>query len=274
MNNKRAIVVTGANQGQGFALCQRILKEHDDTHVFLCSRDLSKGQAAVEKLVSDDKSQAGTAIITKDRVQAICLDVTDAASVQAAASQIQTLLQGNKLYGCVSNAGILWGYSLQEQFQVNARGVRTVLDTFLPLMKSDDDGINTGRMIVVSSGLGPLMHSYASDINQRVLNKGDLEWDDLEVLMQKCLQVKKEQGPAGFEEIGFPGGPFAEAAPDFHVSDELCTIACLNVEQCPSSSCLLAFSPTCISFLDRCMVWPKCLPTPIWHRWVRSTPTF
>ena len=127
-------MVTGANQGQGFALCQRILEEHDDTFVFLCSRDLTKGQAAVEKLVA--VSNADKKKINEDRVQAICLDVTDPDSVQAAARQIQALLppSNRKLYGCVSNAGILWGYSLQGQFQVNARGVRTVLDAFLPLM--------------------------------------------------------------------------------------------------------------------------------------------
>ena len=75
-------------------------------------------------------------------------------------------------------------------------------------------------MIVVSSGLGPLMHSFASDANKRILNENDLDWDkDLEPLLEKCLQVKKDQGTSGFDEIGFSGGPFAEAAPDFHVSD-------------------------------------------------------
>ena len=28
----RSYVVTGANKGQGYALCKRILSEHDDTH--------------------------------------------------------------------------------------------------------------------------------------------------------------------------------------------------------------------------------------------------
>jgi NAD(P)-dependent dehydrogenase (short-subunit alcohol dehydrogenase family) len=190
----RAIVVTGANKGQGFALCQRILEEHEDTYVFLCSRDAVNGANAVKQLSSD-------------RVQAVTLDVTDVASVKAAAQQIQTSLgDDQKLYGCVSNAGILWGYSLKDQFEVNARGVRNVLDAFLPLV--------SGRMIVVSSGLGPLMHSYASDDNKATLNNENLEWSDLEGLMSKCLTA---EGPSGFEEIGFPGGAFAEAVPDFHM---------------------------------------------------------
>lgn len=192
----KAIVVTGANKGQGFALCQRILEEHDDTYVFLCARDEIKGQKAVQELLSD-------------RVEAVTLDVTDVVSVRAAAKHIQQTLDEHKqkLYGCVSNAGILWGYSLQEQFETNARGVRRVLDAFLPLMMSKE-----GRMIVVSSGLGPLMHSYASEENKAIMNQDDLDWEkDLEPLLKKCLQADD------LEQVGFPGGPFAEAAPDFHL---------------------------------------------------------
>lgn len=189
-------------QGQGFALCQRILEEHDDTYVFLCSRDAKRGAAAAKELSSD-------------RVQVVTLDVTDRDSVQAAARKIQTSLgDENKLYGCVSNAGILWGYPLEQQFEVNSRGVRNVLDAFLPLMTRTTSG--GGRMIVVSSGLGPLMHSYASDENKAIMNKEDLEWNDLEEFMNKCLAAK-DKGPAGFEEIGFSGGPFGEAVPDFHM---------------------------------------------------------
>lgn len=198
----KAIVVTGANKGQGFALCQRILEEHDDTYVFLCARSLDKGKAAIDSLPS----------MYQDRVEAVPLDVTDANSVQAAASSIATKLGEQKLYGCVSNAGILWGYSLEEQFNVNARGVRTVLDAFVPCMREG------GHMIVVSSGLGPLMHGFSSDKHQAILKKENLEWEDLEGLMEKCLEVDSNKGgPVGFEDIGFSGGPFAEAAPDFHM---------------------------------------------------------
>jgi len=134
--------------------------------------------------------------------------VTDRESVRDAARKISERLGDGKLYGCVSNAGILWGKSLEQQFQVNARGVRGVLDAFLPLMDS-----TKGRMVVVSSGLGPLMHSYASDDNKLILNNNELEWEDLEALMQFCLSAVELEG--GLEE-GFSGGPFAEAAPDFH----------------------------------------------------------
>jgi len=193
--------VTGGNKGQGFALCQRILEEHSDTFVFLCARHSAKGKEAVQSLPKEHQ----------ERVEVVTLDVTDINSVKAAAQHIKSSCQS--LYGLVSNAGILWGYSLEEQFNVNARGVRNVLDAFLPIMSPEK-----GRMIVVSSGLGPLMHSYASDENKAVMNKDGLEWKDLEKLMEKCLQANAEiGGPDGFEKVGFPGGPFAEAAPDFHM---------------------------------------------------------
>ena len=204
----KPIVVTGGNKGQGLALCQRILQEHEDAYVFMCARDVLKGEAAQENMPSSQRS----------RCQVVQLDVTNIQSVQNAAQSVQKKLvelkcDDNSLFGVVSNAGILWGYSLEEQFQVNARGVRNFLDAFLPLLSP-----TYGRAIVVSSGLGPLMHSYASAENQAIMNKDDLKWSDLEQLIETCLKVDAEQGgPEGFEAIGFPGGPFAETAPDFHM---------------------------------------------------------
>ena len=61
----RTFLVTGANKGQGYALCERILAEHDDTHVFLCSRDLERGNEAASRLGFPD------------RVTVVQLDVTD-----------------------------------------------------------------------------------------------------------------------------------------------------------------------------------------------------
>ena len=200
----RSILVTGGNKGQGYALCERILAEHDDTYVFLCSRDHIRGQAAIESLVQSNK-------LAQDRVELVTLDVTDEASVQAAVTRVQKSLataDNNKLYGLVSNAGILWGYSLVEQFAVNTVGVCRALDQFLPLL--DRKG---GRLIVVSSGLGPLMHGFASAERQEALKSPDLTLDDISQMMEACLH---DETAAGLENAGFSGGPFAEAAPDFH----------------------------------------------------------
>eukprot|EP00815_Leptocylindrus_aporus_P011616 CAMPEP_0116061836 /NCGR_PEP_ID=MMETSP0322-20121206/7327_1 /TAXON_ID=163516 /ORGANISM="Leptocylindrus danicus var. apora, Strain B651" /LENGTH=341 /DNA_ID=CAMNT_0003546881 /DNA_START=84 /DNA_END=1109 /DNA_ORIENTATION=- len=207
----RAILVTGANKGQGKALCERILDEYDDTFIFLCSRDLQRGldAAAGEELVR-----------YQDRIRVIQLDVTCPSSVIAAVQDVQKVLRGfengGKLYGIVSNAGILWGHTLLELMDVCATGVARVLDNFLPLMQED------GRVIVVSSGLAPLMLGYADSECHEKLMSGECSWEGtIEPMIYKCLETydkySMEDRPKKFAEIGFPGGPFAEVVPDFHM---------------------------------------------------------
>ena len=145
----KSYLITGANKGQGYATCERILSEHSNTHVFLCSRDLKRGEEAKQKLIDEYCSSNGDS-----RVDVVQLDVTDDASVKSALETVQQKLgEDGKLSGIVSNAGILWGYPLPELMDVCATGVKRVLDTFTPIIEDD------GRVVVVTSGLGPLMHS-------------------------------------------------------------------------------------------------------------------
>ena len=147
LSPRRSVLVTGANKGQGYSLCERILEEHDDTHVFLCSRDLARGE------------EAGASLSLKfaaDRIDVVQLDVTQPDSVDAAQRQVCAQLRGAQMYGVVSNAGIMWDASLSDLLDVCASGPRLVLDAFIPLLS------DKGRVVVVSSGLGPLMHGYAS----------------------------------------------------------------------------------------------------------------
>jgi len=195
----RHYLVTGANKGQGLALCQRILTEHDDTHVFLCSRNVDQGIQA-----------AATSALPADRVDVIPLDVTNDASVHAAVELVKTKLgDGQQLDGLVSNAGILWDHSVQELLDVCTVGVRRVLDGFLPLMKPN------GTIIVVSSGLSPLMLSYSKYSKELQTIQS---WDEVERFVKILLEVEQENGgeSSAYEAAGFPGGPFAESVPDFH----------------------------------------------------------
>lgn len=207
---KRYYLVTGANKGQGFALCQRILNEYPDTHVFLCARTRQKGLDAANELQVRTRTQQSS-FDANQRMDVIPLDVTCPESVQAAVQQVQEILgdETNKLDGLVSNAGILWGHSLQELLEVCATGVKRVLDGFLPLVKKD------GTVIVVSSGLSPLMLAYSKYTEQL---QAISSWKEIEQYMDICLQVETEQNgdPVAYQEAGFPGGPFAESVPDFH----------------------------------------------------------
>lgn len=197
--------------GQGLALCERILTEHDDTRVFLCSRDVDRGEdaaATLRELIQSDKN---------DRVTVVQLDVTSPSSVSAAVECVRDALgPDGKLYGVASNAGILWGYPLPELIDVCATGVRRVLDGFLPLVQDD------GRVVVVTSGLGPLMHGYSSEEKRQAMMDPECTWDGtIRPMIDECIDAYEkstsEDRPSVFESIGFPGGPFAETAPDFHM---------------------------------------------------------
>ena len=209
----RSILVTGANKGQGYALCRRLLTEAPDTRVFLCSRDLGWGQGAAKNL----RDVCGSEEEFRERVKVVQLDVTSASSVASAANTVKETLGEDHLYGLVSNAGILWGYSINDLCDVCATGAVRVLDAFLPMVQPD-----LGRVIVVSSGLGPLMHGYASLERQQAMRGESCTWKDTLVpMMEECIQTYESTAPGerpkAFEELGFPGGPFAEAAPDFHM---------------------------------------------------------
>ena len=205
------VVWAGANKGQGYALCQRILTEQPDTHVFLCSRDVRRGEDAKKLLIEECGGD------DSDRVDVVQLDVTDDKSITAAKAMVESKLGDGKLAGVISNAGILWGYPLPELIDVCATGVKRVLDAFVPLVEDD------GRVVVVTSGLGPLMHSYSGKERQSALMDAESSWDDaLAPMIDECLSAYEktntiEERIAAFESINFPGGPFAESAPDFHM---------------------------------------------------------
>ncbi|MEY4518517.1 MAG: hypothetical protein RLZZ499_1116, partial [Cyanobacteriota bacterium] len=50
--SKKTALVTGGNRGIGFAICQGLLTAGFD--VFLAARNQEKGQAAVDKLSTDN----------------------------------------------------------------------------------------------------------------------------------------------------------------------------------------------------------------------------
>ena len=208
-SSRRSYLVTGGNKGQGLALCQRILQEHEDTHIFLCSRDVEKGHEAAHSILHHAKD------IPNDRITVVQLDVTDEASVQAAFQTVQDTLKKQQqqddaklvLSGIISNAGILWGHSFDELVQVNCLGVKRVLDAFCPLL----DPNTVGRVIVVSTGLSPLMVSYSQHAKKLL---DPISWEQtLQPLLEQCLASTT---PSELEQIGFSGGPFAEAVPEFH----------------------------------------------------------
>lgn len=82
MSTKPIIFVTGANQGIGWYAAQQ-LASTGKYHVLIGSRDLIKGQKAIEDLVADKSVP-----VDKANLDVVQLDLADDDSIQAAADTV------------------------------------------------------------------------------------------------------------------------------------------------------------------------------------------
>jgi NAD(P)-dependent dehydrogenase (short-subunit alcohol dehydrogenase family) len=151
---KKALI-TGANKGIGFETARQLLQ--NGYYVYLGSRTLENGQAAVAKLNAEGF----------DQVEAIVLDVTSDQSVQAAREEISS--KTASLDVLINNAGINGGFpqsSLEASidqyktvFDTNLYGVVRVTQAFIDLLK----GSTAPRIVnVSSSGSSMTLHSDPS----------------------------------------------------------------------------------------------------------------
>ena len=99
----------------------------------LASRDLGRGQAAVQKLEKELNCQG--------RLELVQLDTCDADSIAAAASV-------GPLFGLVNNAGVKSNF--RDTMDTNYWGVRKVCDALVPLVQKQG-----GRVVNVCSAAGP-----------------------------------------------------------------------------------------------------------------------
>ena len=189
MTISKYILVTGANKGIGLATVQEVLLQDVTAHVFLGSRDLERGRAAKQHLVSTDPS-------AEQRVTVLPLDVTNVESVTQAATTVTKALNGQPLYGIVNNAGI-WEPSLQTVLDVNVYGIHNVCSAFLPLLS------HNGRIVNVSSAAGPSFVSTCSPERQKFLTDHSIEWSEIESFMMECLSLGSS---ANFARSGLGSG--------------------------------------------------------------------
>jgi NAD(P)-dependent dehydrogenase (short-subunit alcohol dehydrogenase family) len=138
MNNSTALV-TGANKGIGNHIARQLLAA--GLTVYVASRDAERGKQAVAQLSGD--------------ARLLVLDVTDDASVAAAAAQVDSLDI------LVNNAGVMVGAgtppesdvaSFRQTYETNVFGVLRVTNAFLPVLRRSAHP----RIVNVSSGTASL----------------------------------------------------------------------------------------------------------------------
>jgi NAD(P)-dependent dehydrogenase (short-subunit alcohol dehydrogenase family) len=148
----KTVVVTGASTGIGFATSVTLAKAGYDVFAGV------RSEAAGEPLRKASASTPG-------KITPILLEVTDAASVSAAAAQVKAALGGEPLFGLVNNAGVAMGGPLLHQpideirqvFEVNVIGLLRVTQAFAPMLAATATSqARPGRVVNMSSVGGKL----------------------------------------------------------------------------------------------------------------------
>ena len=152
MNGTRAVVITGASTGIGEACALRLGKH--GWRVFAGVRKEADGAALREK--------------SSDRLTPVMIDVTDQASVTAAAETVRAAVGDGGLAGLVNNAGIsvfgplefLPPEDLRRQLEVNVIGQIVVTQAFLPLIRAGN-----GRIVNMGSIGGRMATPFLGPYN-------------------------------------------------------------------------------------------------------------
>ena len=98
-SSMKRILVTGGNKGIGKSICEKLLKDWNDTVVLLGARDAERGNAAIQDIVREVGGNC------RERLQLIVVDTSSDASVKEAASKLEAEQQP-PLYGIINNAGV------------------------------------------------------------------------------------------------------------------------------------------------------------------------
>ncbi|GAW23399.1 hypothetical protein ANO14919_129580 [Xylariales sp. No.14919] len=144
---KTLVLVTGANQGIGFAVA-KLFASSGKYHVLVSARNTINAHTAVEQLQNEAADKTALTPIT--------LDVADDASIEAAAREVSE--QFGHLDILINNAGLgsAPGLPIRETyrqiFEVNVFGAAAVTEAFMPLLRASS--FHDRRIVNVTSGLG------------------------------------------------------------------------------------------------------------------------
>jgi NAD(P)-dependent dehydrogenase (short-subunit alcohol dehydrogenase family) len=138
MDNSAALV-TGANKGIGMEIARQLAEA--GLTVYVGSRDAARGKSAVDEIGGD--------------ARLLVIDVTDAASIAAAASQVGSLdilVNNAGISGDGKKAGEADADAFRRVYETNVFGAVAVTNAFLPALRRSPKP----RIVNISSGSGSL----------------------------------------------------------------------------------------------------------------------
>lgn len=146
MGEPRSVLITGASRGLGFASAVRL--HHEGWRVVAAMRTPEKGMPLLREATGAGEDD--------DRLIGVQLDLTDIASVAAAAKSIEEA--AGAPYAIVHNAGISAAGMVEEtppelwerMFATNVFGPVALTKALLPSMRS----AGRGRIVLISSAAG------------------------------------------------------------------------------------------------------------------------
>lgn len=167
-------------------MCLKLIKEHADVFVFLGSRDELRGREAVSSIIESIGGDSAS------RIEFLPLDVSNEESVQAAAGLVAQKFGMASLYAIVNNAAIGFGKPLDLTLQTNVYGPYFMTNAFAPLLVRTNDSTSTGRIVNISSAVGPnyVAKCDAANISSTVFTDPSSTWEQIVARMNESLALE------------------------------------------------------------------------------------
>ena len=173
-NDKRVILVTGANKGIGYETVKLLVQQLPQATILLGTRSLDNGSKAMQRMRNEDTTASF------DNVQPLVIDITDNASIQQAVEHVKATHGQLDIF--IHNSGIsnLNGdMRTSVILDVNFDGARAAIESFVPIIPP-----STGLIILVSSTVGTYAAAGLPSDTQQLLmgDPASLTWSKLQEL--------------------------------------------------------------------------------------------
>jgi len=184
-DDKRVLLVTGANKGIGYETAKQLSQLLPNATVLLGTRSLDNGTKAIQQMRAEHADSAFS------NIQPLVIDITNSQSIDKAVAHVKATY--GRLDVLVQNSGISHfdGDSWHRVvLDVNFEGAHAAIEGFLPIIPPA-----TGLIVLVSSTVGTYAAAtLPADLQQVLLGEaGSLSWPQLQSLRDDWLAYCNNQ---------------------------------------------------------------------------------